>query len=110
MRRRTFPPALPRLAAPELTSRRDTARERGSARPLGFELSWPGVNGWSIGGIETRILVGPWVTRFPTGTFSATGQNSATELSWVRKRNSSIARRPGHTQSLAHARTLRPHL
>lgn len=52
--------------------------------PIGYTLTWLGVNGWQIEFDGTTVLVDPWVTRYFTGTFSPGGQDPDTEISWNR--------------------------
>ncbi len=57
----------------------------GPPGPAGVRLRWLGNNGWEISfggpGRPTTILIDPWITRFPTGTYTPKGADPATPLS-----------------------------
>jgi L-ascorbate metabolism protein UlaG (beta-lactamase superfamily) len=46
----------------------------------GVTLRWLGNNAWEISFGATTILIDPWVTRFPTGTYGPTGTRPDTPL------------------------------
>jgi L-ascorbate metabolism protein UlaG (beta-lactamase superfamily) len=48
--------------------------------PSGVTLRWLGNNAWEITFDGTTILIDPWVTRFPTGTYGSTGTRPDTPL------------------------------
>jgi L-ascorbate metabolism protein UlaG (beta-lactamase superfamily) len=45
------------------------ARWQGLSGTSGVTLRWLGNNGWEIAAGPTTILIDPWLTRFPTGTY-----------------------------------------
>jgi L-ascorbate metabolism protein UlaG (beta-lactamase superfamily) len=47
------------------------ARFHGAAGSSGVTLSWLGNNAWRLTFGATTLLIDPWVTRFPTGTYGA---------------------------------------
>jgi L-ascorbate metabolism protein UlaG (beta-lactamase superfamily) len=65
------------------TSHASTAPVRrwsGDAGTSGVRLRWLGNNAWEITFDTTTILIDPWLTRFPTGTYSPGGIRDSTRL------------------------------
>jgi len=64
-------------AAPRPTA---DGRFHGPPGSSGVTLRWLGNNAWEISFGSTLILVDPWLTRFPTGTYGPTGTRADTPL------------------------------
>jgi L-ascorbate metabolism protein UlaG (beta-lactamase superfamily) len=64
--------AVPAASADRIpgVSRQPTSRLRGRAGASGITLRWLGNNAWEITFGGKTILIDPWVTRFPTGTYT----------------------------------------
>src|SRR4051794_691330 len=62
-------------AAPAAAS----SRWHGKPGSSGVTLRWLGNNAWEVTFGTTTILIDPWVTRFPTGTYT-TGTRADTPL------------------------------
>jgi L-ascorbate metabolism protein UlaG (beta-lactamase superfamily) len=65
-------------AAPD--TGRHIPRWTGAPGTSGVTLRWLGNNAWAISFDDTTILVDPWVTRFPTGTYGPGGIRPDTPL------------------------------
>ena len=48
-------------------------RWHGPSGSSGVTLRWLGNNAWEVSFRNTRILVDPWLIRFPTGTYTPSG-------------------------------------
>jgi L-ascorbate metabolism protein UlaG (beta-lactamase superfamily) len=68
------------LAAAALPSYAGPLPARRPAGSSGTTLRWLGNNAWEITTKSTTILVDPWVTRFPTGTYTPAGIRADTPL------------------------------
>jgi L-ascorbate metabolism protein UlaG (beta-lactamase superfamily) len=66
----------PARAASAASSR----RWKGEAGSSGVNLRWLGNNAWEITFGATTILIDPWLTRFPTGTYAPGGIRENTKL------------------------------
>jgi L-ascorbate metabolism protein UlaG (beta-lactamase superfamily) len=64
--------AVPAASADRIPdgSRQPMGRFQGKAGTSGITLRWLGNNAWQIAFGTTTILIDPWVTRFPTGTYT----------------------------------------
>ncbi|MFE5536253.1 MBL fold metallo-hydrolase [Streptomyces sp. NPDC056519] len=71
-------------------------------QPLGFTLTWLGVNGWWVSFDNTTFLVDPWVSRYTTGTFSPEGQDPDTKITWDRARIERTFDRPAEGILITH--------
>jgi L-ascorbate metabolism protein UlaG (beta-lactamase superfamily) len=58
----------------------NTRRYRGAPGSTGITLTWLGNNAWQLTFGATTLLIDPWVTRFPTGTYGPTGTRADTPL------------------------------
>lgn len=77
--------ALPGCSGERRKSSDDAPRARstrwsGHSGTSGVKLRWLGANAWDISFGDTTILVDPWLTRFPTGTFTPSGARADTPL------------------------------
>lgn len=73
--------AVPAASADRIPdgSRQPKSRFQGKAGTSGITLRWLGNNAWKITFGTKTILIDPWVTRFPTGTYAG-GTRAGTRL------------------------------
>jgi L-ascorbate metabolism protein UlaG (beta-lactamase superfamily) len=72
--------ALATTALPSYAEPSAARRPAGAPGSSGATLRWLGNNAWEITTGATTILVDPWVTRFPTGTYTPAGIRPDTPL------------------------------